>query len=589
MSLLAEILIVTAKVVFVALLFCMPVAVLLTWADRRQGAMIQDRVGPNRAAIFMSGKLAAFLVMFPAAIVAAGALAWARFNKVEGDTNLIVGVISSQLALASVWVTLFIISGRVRVRGQTHSFDIFVSALGDPRGILLSGLLLHLGTLVAFVLFHGTQEATVLCDISVSSGPALFAVAVLGGALYAGFSLSKFPKVGLRLAGTLHAAADGLKTIFKEDLVPPSADQLVHGLAPFIAFFPVLVVMAVVPFGDDLCFNPQSALLDFIKSAPATCSATTVKLQILDIDVGLLFYFALGGTGIIGAALAGWASNNKYSLLGGLRAASQMVSYEVTMGLTLIGALMIYGTMRLDGMVKWQHDHAWGIFVQPLAFVLFFAAAVAESKRVPFDLPEGESEIVAGYFTEYSGMKFAMFFFAEYITIITASALMVAMFFGGWHLPFIDRQGIRIALGETEYWQFALPQLLVVLLSVGAFIAKTLFLCWLQLLVRWTVPRFRYDQLMKLGWRILLPISLGNILLTGLIVRFVQMGESGAGSALKWAGDLSQLAIALAGLWALIALSIVLLKPAQHRRLVLTSAARFVEQMGGLRSRRMGA
>ena len=589
MSLLAEITIDTAKVVFLALLFCMPIAVLLTWADRRQGAMIQDRVGPNRAALFMPGKLAAFLVAAPAVVVAACALAWARFNELEGDTSVIVGVISSQLAIASVWVTLFVIAGRIRVRGLRNSFDVFVSALGDPRGILFCGLVLHVGTLIAFVLFRGTQEAQLLCDVSDSSGPAVFAVAVLGGALYSASNLAKLPKVGLRLAGTLHAAADGLKLIFKEDLVPPSADRLVHALAPLIAFFPVLVVLAVVPFGADLCFNFQTVLTDFIRSAPATCSATTVKLQVLDIDVGLLFYFAIGGTGVIGAVLAGWASNNKYSLLGGLRAASQMVSYEVTMGLTLIGALMIYGTLRLDVMAKWQQDHAWGIFVQPLAFVLFFAAAVAESKRVPFDLPEGESEIVAGYFTEYSSMKFAMFFFAEYVTVLTAAALMVAMFLGGWHLPFIDHQGIRVALGSTVYWQFALPQIVVVLLSVAAFTGKTLLLCWLQLLVRWTVPRFRYDQLMKLGWQILLPISLGNILATGLIMRFVQMGGIGVENALKWAGDTTQLLIALAGLWALMALGIELLKPARHRRLALTSAARFVEQMGGLRSRRMGA
>ena len=537
MSLLAELIIVTVKVVFLMLLFCMPVAVLLTWADRRQGAMIQDRVGPNRAAIFMPGKLAAFLTVAPAVVVAAGALGWARFNQLEGETNTIVGVISSQLALASVWITLFVVAGRVRVRGLLNSFDTFVAALGDPRSIALWGLVLHAATLIAFILFHGTDEAKMLCDISVSSGPAVFAAAVLGGALYVGYNLARLPKVGLRLAGTLHAAADGLKTIFKEDVVPPSADQLVHALAPLIAFFPVLVVMAVVPFGDELCFGARSWLIDLVKTAPATCSGTTVKLQILDVDVGLLFYFALGGTGIIGAALAGWASNNKYALLGGLRAASQMVSYEVTMGLALIGALMIYGSLRLDEMVAWQHAHAWGIFVQPFAFVLFFAAAVAESKRIPFDLPEGESELVAGYFTEYSGMKFAMFFFAEYVTIVTASALMVTMFLGGWHLPFIDRTGVRIAFGDTVYWQFALPQILAVAISIGVFVGKTLFLCWFQLLVRWTLPRFRYDQLMKLGWRILLPASLGNILVTGVIIRLIQIGQAGAASALQRAGD----------------------------------------------------
>ena len=589
MTLLTELLVTVGKVVFLALLFCMPVAVLLTWADRRQGAMIQDRVGPNRAAIFMPGKLAAVLVALPALALAALALGLAWLRKSEGDTPIVLGIISSQIALASVWLTLFVIAGRIRVRGVCNTFDVWVAALGNPRAILGVGLLINIIVLVLFALLQGTPAVAMLCDISVSSGPALFAAAVVGGATYSAVNLGKLPKVGLRLAGTLHAAADGLKTIFKEDLVPPSADQFIHGLAPFIAFFPVLVVLAVVPFGDSLCFNSATFLSDIIRAAPQVCTATTVKLQVLDIDAGLLFYFAMGGTGIIGAALAGWASNNKYSLLGGLRAASQMVSYEVTMGLTLIGAIMIYGTLRIDTMIEWQQSHAWGIFVQPLAFVLFFAAAVAESKRVPFDLPEGESEIVAGYFTEYSGMKFAMFFFAEYVTIVTAAGLMVALFLGGWHLPFIDRQGIRIALGGTVYWQIALPQVLVVLLSVGAFIAKTLLLCWLQLLIRWTVPRFRYDQLMKLGWRILLPISILNIFLTGLVQRLLSLGGDSTTSALNLAGELTQLLVALVGAWVAGALALELLKPAHHKKMLFTSAARFAEQMGGTRSRRMGA
>ncbi len=589
MTLLAELIIVVVKVVFLALLFCMPVAVLLTWADRRQGAMIADRVGPNRAAIFMPGKLAAFLVFVPALVVASLALGWAWFNKIEGDTPIALGIVSNQLAVASVWITLFVIAGRIRVRGLSNSFDVFVSALGDPRAILGVGILVNVVLLAVFAMLQGTPAVATLNDISVSSGPAVFAAAVVGGASYAAYNLGRLPRVGLRLAGMLHPVADGLKMIFKEDLVPPSADQFVHALAPLIAFFPVLVVLAVVPFGDALCFNPSSVLADLVRQAPAECSGTLIKLQILDVDVGLLFYFALGGTGVIGAALAGWASNNKYSLLGGLRAASQMVSYEVTMGLTLIGAIMIYGTLRIDQMVQWQGAHAWGIFVQPLAFVLFFTAAVAESKRVPFDLPEGESEIVAGYFTEYSGMKFAMFFFAEYVTIVTAAALMVALFLGGWNLPFIDRQGVRIAVGGVVYWQLALPQIVIVLLSVGAFIGKTLALCWLQLLVRWTVPRFRYDQLMKLGWRILLPISIGNIVVTALIVRLAILGGEGTASVLSTAGDLTQLLIAGFLLWACVSLFIELLKPAKHRKLLFTSAARFAEQMGGIRSRRMGA
>jgi NADH-quinone oxidoreductase subunit H len=329
--------------------------------------------------------------------------------------------------------------------------------------------------------------------------------------------------------------------------------------------------------------------MDLLRTAPQTCAATQIKLQILDIDVGLLFYFALAGTGILGAALAGWASNSKYSLLGGLRAASQMVSYEVTMGMTLIGALMIYGTMRIDSMVAWQQGHSWGIFVQPVAFVLFFTATVAESKRIPFDLPEGESELVAGYFTEYSGMKFAMFFFGEYVTVLTSAALMVALFLGGWSLPFVERTGLRVAFGGTVYWQLALPQILVVLISVGAFIGKTLLLCWLQLMIRWTVPRFRYDQLMKLGWRILLPASIVNILVTGLALQLLTLGGPSIAAAMTFTGEATQWLVAVLGLWAAIALTVAILKPAHHRRQILSSAARFADQMGGTRTRTMGA
>src|SRR5690606_27708651 len=245
--------------------------------------------------------------------------------------------------------------------------------------------------------------------------PAVLAFVIAGGAAYAVYSIRNEPRIGLRLAGLLHPAADGLKTMFKEDFVPPNADRFLHGLAPFISFFPALVVLAVVPFGDTLCFGTTDGSIDFgalaaVVPQSGVCTEGAVSLQVVDLNIGILYFFALAGTGIVGAALAGWASDNKFSLLGGLRAASQMVSYEVTLGLTIIGAVMIYGTLRIDEMVRWQGEHAWGIFVQPLAFFLFFAASVAEAKRIPFDIPEGESEIVAGYFTEYSGMKFAMFF-----------------------------------------------------------------------------------------------------------------------------------------------------------------------------------
>ena len=382
----------------------------------------------------------------------------------------------------------------------------FCRRAGRSAGNSGVGLLTNIALLVVFAMFRGTSEVATLSVISVSSGPALFAAAVVGGAAYAALTWEIAPS-WTAFGGHFACCSRRIKDRIQRGLSPAICGPIGSRIGSVHCVFSSIGCDCRGAFWRSLCFNTASFFSDIIRQAPEVCPATTINLQILDIDAGLLFYFALGGTGIIGAALAGWASNNKYSLLGGLRAASQMVSYEVTMGLTLIGAIMIYGTLRIDQMIEWQQTHAWGIFVQPLAFILFFTAAVAESKRVPFDLPEGESEIVAGYFTEYSGMKFAMFFFAEYVTIVTSAALMVALFLGGWHLPFIDHQGIRIAIGGVIYWQLALPQIVVVLLSLGAFIAKTLFLCWLQL-VRWTVPRFRYDQLMKLGWRILRPFQL---------------------------------------------------------------------------------
>jgi NADH-quinone oxidoreductase subunit H len=242
-------------------------------------------------------------------------------------------------------------------------------------------------------------------------------------------------------------------------------------------------------------------------------------MQITDLDVGVLFIFAVAGAGVIGAALAGWASNNKFSLMGGLRAASQMVSYEVAMGLSLVGAFMVYQTVQLDQMVDWQVQHTWGIFAQPLAFVLFATAAIAETKRVPFDVPEGESEIVAGYFTEYSGLKFGMFASGELVEVCTSSAIITAVFLGGWHMPFMTLQGIDLtSLGGSLV---TLPHGVVVVMGVLNFVLKCVVLIFLQLQIRWTLPRFRYDQIMKLGWQMLLPAALVNVLATGTVLLFL--------------------------------------------------------------------
>jgi NADH-quinone oxidoreductase subunit H len=401
-----------------------------------------------------------------------------------------------------------------------------------------------------------------------------------------------------RLAGLLHPAADGLKFFTKEDFMPPKADRLLFMLAPMMAMGMVFTLVATIPFGDTIC--PHQFHFNDWFSGPAvarygTCSADArtgyypIDLMVAPLGVGILYVFAMSGQGIIGAAIAGWSSDNKFSLMGALRAASQMVSYEVTLGLTLIGAVMMYGTLRIDEMIRWQAENTWGIFVQPLAFVLFFAAAVAESKRIPFDLPEGESELVAGYYTEYSGMKFAMFFFAEYVAVVTSSALMAAIFFGGWHLPFVVRDGVNIAMGDTVFFTQKLAHPLIIVLGVLGFIVKTVLLCMIQLTIRWTLPRFRYDQLMKLGWRKLLPASLANILVTGLLILAVQEAGPSVLRALRVASDLSEAFVAFVGIATAVIFVRFLLEPATHRRVIASTSARYAALAGGTRTARMGA
>ncbi|MBN1611368.1 MAG: NADH-quinone oxidoreductase subunit H, partial [Polyangiaceae bacterium] len=488
------------KAAFVVL-FVLTVGGVLTWADRRQGAMIQDRVGPNRAVVFIPAKLALLLSVVPAVAVAGIFLWFVYGHKVQGAERTAYAIGYSHLAILLLWATGLGIAARIRHRGPRSAFDALIAAAGDPRRFLYVGLSVHALALAAQLMLRGTDIGRLLREFGLGSGPALAAFAVLGGAAYAAACVRRERRVGIRVIGLLHLLADGLKTLFKEDLVPPHADRLLHGLAPIIAFFPGLVVLAVVPFGDKLCLAMDGeSISGIVESVSRSGSCEhALTLQVLDLDIGILFAFAVMGTGVVGAALAGWSSDNKFSLLGGLRAAGQMVSYEVTLGLTVIGALMVYGTLKVDQMIEWQAAHAWGIFVQPLAFVLFFTAAVAETKRIPFDLPEGESEIVAGYFTEYSGLKFAMFFVGEYVGIVASAALMAALFFGGWDVPFLDRDGLRIVFGDSVVFTQALQHGWIVLFGVLAFTAKVLVLSWLQLTVRWTLPRFRYDQLMALG------------------------------------------------------------------------------------------
>jgi NADH-quinone oxidoreductase subunit H len=419
----------------------------------------------------------------------------------------------------------------------------------------------------------------------------------------------------LRVAGLLHTAADGVKFFTKEDFMPPKADKLLFSLAPMLAMIPVLVLLAVIPFGDTIstdllwksvCFKDGSPAMLPVNGAcqagysmsvvfPAaqrfgiSMGSHPVDLVVAGLNIGLLFVFAMAGQGIVGAAIAGVSSDNKFSLMGALRAASQMVSYEVTMGLSLVGAMMVYGSLRLDDMVRWQGENAWGIFVQPLAFFLFFTAATAEIKRIPFDLPEAESELVSGYFTEYSGMKFGMFYFAEYMEIVTSSMLLVTIFLGGWQLPFLHRDGLHLAFGETELFATKLPHIWVIIFGVVAFFGKTLFLCWIQAFIRWSLPRFRYDQLMKLGWTVLLPASLANIFATGIVWLALQRGGDSAASFMKVAGDVTQGIVALAITALLVYIVVGLLRTRLLREQVVGSSATYASAAGGTKSAPMRA
>lgn len=580
---------------FAVAMFAMNLAVVLTWVDRRQGAMIQDRVGPNRAVAWIPTRIAQGLALGPALLLALGVLGYCHKFEVTGPALEQRGLLFSQLAVLLIWLTGAVIASRVKARGPRSSFDLWIRTLGEPRYIFFGGLVVHLALFCASLALRGTASGVTLVSLAATAGPALFAFAAVSGAAYAAFTIRNEPRIGLRLAGLLHPAADGLKTLFKEDFIPPNADRFLFNLAPFISFFPALVVLACVPFADTLCFATNAdgkiQLGQLAASVPrvGVCSEGALKIQVLDFNVGILYFFAVAGTGIVGAALAGWASDNKYSLLGGLRAASQMVSYEVTMGLTLIGAIMVYGTLQIDKMILWQQENTWGVFAQPLAFILFFAAAVAESKRIPFDIPEGESEIVAGYFTEYAGMKFAMFFFAEYIAVVTASALMAAVFFGGWSLPFLYRDGIHLNAFGTPLLDAALPHGAVVLIGALGFILKTIVLCWLQLTIRWTLPRFRYDQLMRLGWRKLLPASLANILLTGFVVMAIRTGGPGVSRTMSTLGNLCNLALAAGGVGLLVWLAVFMCTPRTRKQTLSTSSAQYAADAGGTRSLRMGA
>ena len=284
--------------------------------------------------------------------------------------------------------------------------------------------------------------------------------------------------------GLLQPLADGVKFLTKEDIIPDGVDKPIFILSPAIVLIPALMTFAVIPFGSNISLFGRN-----------------ISLQVADVNVGILYILALTSVGVYGIVLAGWSSNNKYSMLGGLRSAAQLISYELAMGLAIVSIILLDGSLKLNDIVSSQQGSlfSWYIFKQPLAFLIFLIATYAETNRLPFDMAEAEQELIGGYHTEYSSMKFAMFFMAEYANMITAAALTVTLFFGGWDVPFVDESSLGLVGG---------------LLSVLSFIVKMGFFLFLFIWTRWTFPRFRYDQLMKLGWKVMLPLALLNIFIT---------------------------------------------------------------------------
>jgi NADH-quinone oxidoreductase subunit H len=313
---------------------------------------------------------------------------------------------------------------------------------------------------------------------------------------------NRAPILGLRLFGLFHPLADAIKMLTKEDFMPVRADRVLFQAAPVVSVFFALCGFATIPFGDVLRVGGRE-----------------ISLQAVELNAGVLFVFAMLSMGVYGVVLAGWASANNFALLGGQRAAALMISAEVAIGASIMGVCMVYGSLDLQEIARGQGAHwggiipKWGLFTQPLGFVLFLTAGIATTKRVPFDFPEGESEII-GYNVEYSGMKFGMFLMADFVETVVVAGMITALFLGGWQVPWLFRDGLHLPGGLA----ISLPHLAVVLLQVGAFLTKVVVMIWVLMLIRWTLPRFRYDQAMRLGWLGLLPLAVLNIILTAAVL-----------------------------------------------------------------------
>ena len=293
--------------------------------------------------------------------------------------------------------------------------------------------------------------------------------------------------------GLLQPLADGLKLFFKEEIIPDFSSKFLFILGPSLAMLTAIMTSAVVPWGDKVHFFDRD-----------------ISLQIANVDVGILYVFAVVSLGVYGIMIGSWASNNKFSLMGGLRAASQIISYELAMGISLIALILVTGNLNLKEIVLQQQAGYWNVLYQPLGFLIFLICAFAECNRTPFDLPEAENELIGGYHTEYSSMKLGFYLFAEYINMFISSVIMATLFFGGYDIPFVNEQTLQSGIGQ---WAVLL-QVLCLLLKVAIFL-------FIFMWVRWTIPRFRYDQLMNLGWKVLIPLALVNMLATGGVLLFL--------------------------------------------------------------------
>jgi NADH-quinone oxidoreductase subunit H len=322
--------------------------------------------------------------------------------------------------------------------------------------------------------------------------------------------------------GLLQPAADGLKNFLKEETSPAMANKSLFTLAPIISFVPALLTFGVIPF-----------------AAPLPTRWGVIPMVVADLPVGFLYILAISSLGVYGIVLAGWASNNKYALLGGLRASAQMISYEIAMALSTVAVLLLAGNVTLSRVIAQQQTaHAWFVVPLTLAFIVFFVSALAETNRLPFDLPEAEGELIAGYHTEYSAMKFSMFYIAEYSNMVTASALMATLFFGGWDIPL------------TTWDSTGDPTVLKTLATLAAFSLKTFVFIFTYIWIRWTLPRFRYDQLMALGWKVLLPLALLYVTILAVAIWFtrIQLGWD-YGPRMAWTLGALNVVILIAVVW----------------------------------------